>query len=332
MGPRLLIVSPYNKLHNFEKYVASRLLLWGLDEAGIRWEHYQPRKYPPLLSRYDAVLFWSFGHRKRNYTFYARAFEQQCRAYGLPIINSMEGCEIHHSFGLAQWKKHGIPCANFQRFRHFDDITLDYPLILRRDGVHQGKDMFLVRTPEEAREVIDRRLHEYETLWLDDHSKLPLDLAIEFVDTQYPDGYYRKQRCYVVGDRVIPRQVSFAPTWLVNYGHCVVTPQALKEDRQLRTHGEPRADLLVHAARALKSDVVAMDYTPRPDGSYILWEGNRHFKMMGDRGYVDNHFNEATGRTPAERLEDDHALGHALAELVMQRINHTQTVGQPTSA
>jgi hypothetical protein len=306
-------------MHGFLRRVSSQMLLWGLERAGIEWEMYNPWLPPPSLSKYGAALCWSRGHRRKNFIFHARRFESLCAAEGLPVINSIRGCTDNHSTALGVWRRHGIPCANFIIFRQIHQIALEYPLILRVDSLHQGMQTYLVQNPIEAEaaaaEQERRSLEEYPSK--DAH--LPLDLAVRFVDTRYPDGLYRKRRCFVVGERVIPRQAAASRNWLVNLGHCEILENAIEEDRIFREHGECNADLVRQAALLTGSEISAVDYTVRPDGRYIFWEVNRHFAMTGDPDYQTGKIDIATGRTAEERRQDDEALGNAMAELVCAR-------------
>ena len=317
MNPRILIVNPYNQLKNFKRHVASQMLLWALDRAGIGWKRHQPAKPAPDLNGFDAALIWGYGFRYRNFMANALTFEQLCRARGLPVINSAETTETSHAFCLSHWQAAGIPCARHQAFERFEDIELTYPLILRRNAVHRGIDVFLARNPGEARAIIEDRLAEASQ----PNSKTkPLNLAIEFIDRKHGDGKYRKFRSFVVGDRVLPRHLLISEHWLVNFWSSRSDVQTISENRQFHAYGDRDPALLVRAARALKADVVALDYDVTPDGDYLFFEGNRHFSMVGDDGYVTPKFYEATGRSAAEHRRDDEALGEALGAMILGKL------------
>lgn len=317
---RVLILSPYRKHKNFCKWVSSRQVLWGLEQEGIQWQRYHPRWIEPDMSRFDAVLCWSYSHRRHNFPFYARRFEAWCREQGVPIVNSVDACDVRHSFALRKWREAGIPCARHRKFTVFDPDSVTYPVILRRDGVHKGRCMFVAHTPEEAREIVDRQFADFQENWPRRRTRRPLDLAIEFVDARHPDGFHRKRRVYVVGETVIPRQQSLCRDWIVNLTSCEVSPQAIEEDRRFRAEGEPNEELMIRAARAVGSEVAALDYSLLADGSYVFWEVNRHFMMVGDPRLKTTKLDQATGRSLEERREDDEALGRAVGRLVRERI------------
>jgi glutathione synthase/RimK-type ligase-like ATP-grasp enzyme len=319
MRKRLLIVTPKVTMDGFLQRVSSQMLLWGLERAGIEWEMYNPWREPPRLACYHAALCWSRGFRRKNFTFHARRFEQLCAAEGLPVINSIRGCSDNHSRSLRVWKQHGIPCADFTLFRRVHQIQLEYPLILRVDNLHQGKQTFLVHNAAEAEQAAMEQERESLNGGFSGAAPLPLNLAIRFVETRYPDGFYRKRRCYVVGEQLVPRQAAASRNWLVNLGNCEVLEEAIEEDRAFRSLGESNADLVRLAALLTGSDISAIDYTVRPDGQYIFWEVNRHFAMTGDPDYQTGKLDVSTGRSPEERRADDEALGNALAALVCAR-------------
>ncbi|HEX2252551.1 MAG TPA: hypothetical protein VHQ65_04725 [Thermoanaerobaculia bacterium] len=296
-------------------------MLAGLDRRSIAWELHRPWLPRPDLADFDAVLCWTYRHHLgENTLFHAARLEERCAGLGIPVINPVAHAAARHSWFLATWHRHGVPCARAVRFARFADFGLPYPLILRRDGVHMGRDVHRVENPGEARALIDGRLREL--LHPDRRSRPggPFDLAIEFVDTRGPDGLYRKWRSYVVGDRVIPRMLSISRHWLVNFGNLEEGPAAQAEDRAFVAGGEPAADLVRRAARLTGADVVALDYARRPDGSVVFWEANRHFLMLGDPGYEQpGRMHAATGRSDEERRAEDEAVGLAVADLVLER-------------
>jgi len=310
-----------------ERKMAGESMLKALEANGIDWTLHVP--WEPFKGRfedYDAALCWSYYGGKHNIAFWARKFEQQCREAGLPIVNSIDGYFRDHSYCLAKWAEAGIPCAKHQLFQHPEDITLPYPLILRKDGQHRGRNIFLVHSAVEAREVIERQLELCAEQPLSDKHLRPLDLAIEFIDVKAPDGYYHKRRTIVVGDTLIWREAAIANHWIVNEAHLIQDEYTLKLNRQFIEEGDPNPELILAAAKALGSDMVALDYTVMPDGSYFFWEGNRHFQMYGNRDLEKHEIHPATGRTYEERVEVDMAVGRALVNILESKVSEHVSV------
>jgi hypothetical protein len=307
---RLLVLTGFKTLEGFQLPMENRTLLWGLDQANIEWRLYNPWKKLPDLDQYDAALVTVYWRHNVNFTFHCKRFEAICREAGFPVINTIHNAEGRHSYYLKVWQQLGIPCARFQRFRTFDDLTMDnYPMILRRDGVHRGSGMYLVKSRDEAREVIRKQHAEAEAAPPEPRAPQPINLAVEFVETKTVDNYYCKWRAYVVGDEVIPAHFMRSRSPFVNYKDAALWAGTRSTDENFRHLGEPRPDLLLAAARATGCDILTLDYSVKPDGAYVFWEGNRERATAGDM------------RVRWLALRDtDLEYGAAVARLVYKRV------------
>ena len=78
---------------------------------------------------------------------------------------------------------------------------------------------------------------------------------------------------------MIPRQVQLSRSWKVNLDAAELCPQSAAENQAFIAGGEQDAALVAFAARALNAEIIALDYSKKPDGSYIFWEGNRNFDL-----------------------------------------------------
>ena len=302
-----LIVTPYDDRRQFELSHMGSVLTWGLKRQGVRWILHNPARGWFNPDGVDAVLSWPYGFKKwPGFLKNCVEFEWRAREMGLPVINGLAGCDFRHSWCSRLWTQAGIPCAGYQPFREWEDIQLRYPLILRSDAVHRGLNMFFVRGPREARRVLSFDIAP------------PLDVASEFIDTRSPDGYFRKWRSHVIGNQVIPRQVQLSKSWKVNLDAAQLCAEALDEDRRFISEGEPHAGLVALAARALRSDIIALDYSKRSDGSYIFWEGNRNFDLSVG-GQMWQQFRRTTGRTNEECVESVRVISDAMAQLIIAR-------------
>lgn len=305
----VLILTSFPDSQAFRRSGPGRVLLRGLRSRGIDWTLHQPWQPRPDLEAFDIVLSWPYGLRHNAFLRHGRQFEDDCRRRGVQVVNSLATFRLRHSHYLSRFRSAGIPCAEFQRFTHPDEITLPFPLVLRTDGIHRGRNMFLVRDRDDVRRAIDAgRCSEFP----------PLDLAIRFIDVRWADGYCRKRRSYVIGDRVLPRQQALSRGWIVNLGAAESLAQAEKEDRHFLAAGEENAELVRRAAQAVDAELIALDYSQCPDGSYVFWEGNRNFNLSV-RGAMMRQFLGATGRTREEARRDLLTLGETMADLVIAR-------------
>lgn len=314
---KILLVARHHDREKICRFDASQSMLEGLEEAGIAYDTYQPWKpFTGDLKDYDAVLVWAYQGQRKNLVFWSRRFEAVCRREGVPVANSIKGCFYNHSTSLSRWRATGIPCADFQHFQAFDELRLRYPMILRTDGLHEGRNTHLVATPEQAERVIT----DNQLAWERTADARLLDLAIEFHDVCAADGFYHKRRTIVVGDILIHREHSVATAWLVNLEHRVMGDYVQALNREFFTTGDRHRDVLLAAARALRTDIVAIDYTVLADGRLMFWEGNRHFKMHGNRPFREGDVNPATGRTYQEMVDVDKAVGRAVVRLIEQTV------------
>jgi len=76
--------------------------------------------------------------------------------------------------------------------------------------------------------------------------------------------------------------------------------------------------LVALAAKALRSDIIALDYSKKTDGSYIFWEGNRNFDLSVG-GQMWSQFRRSTGRSREECVESVRVIGDAIGELILER-------------
>lgn len=281
---RILIFSCYATVESFQQRVDNRTLLWGLDRANLDWELTMPWKPMPDLHSFDAAVSTLYAPYFQNYAFYCRKAEEACREAGLPIVNSIENVQPRHSYFLERWAQAGIPCAKYCQFVDYEDIRLPFPLVLRTDGLHRGIGMQFVTDEDTARQAIRWQQAAYERHYPAPDSPLPLDLAIEFIDTRDAEGLYEKKRCYVVGDTIIPAHCLRSSQRFVNFKDAALDAVSCRIDQAYTQAPELTDDeaLILRAARATGFEIITLDYSIRQDGSYVFWEGNRMRGTAGD--------------------------------------------------
>ncbi len=147
---------------------------------------------------------------------------------------------------------------------------LRYPVIARLTATHGGKSQVLVERPADwarlnglpwgGRDLFVTQFHEYRDA----------------------DGFHRKQRVAVVGDRVFPRHGAAARQWSVD---AVVTlPEALEEEIAWSLEFEDKvlpaiADRVRQIADRVGLDYFGIDYSLRPDGSMLIFEVSAAMSM-----------------------------------------------------
>lgn len=146
-----------------------------------------------------------------------------------------------------------------------------YPAIIRTIGTHGGKDMWLLRSREDA-PLLEQLACNGSEYYL-----------ISFVDFRDDDGLYRKTRLVVVGDRVFARHQLASRDWNV---HASARSGVMAEREELRraeaeflkTFGSvafpPLAERLGAIQQRLKLDYFTIDCSLRPNGDLLIFEAN----------------------------------------------------------
>lgn len=316
----IIVVSPHATIEGFSEFGSSRQLLWALQNSGFSWSFRQPWddsiELDPRTVR--GVIFWSYRHRRQDFVHQAMAFEKNCQALKIPVINSvLSGWDTRHSTILRKFQQAGIPCPGFQKFNRVEEIELKYPLILRVDGVHRGQQMHLVQDADEAKALVGAKRSEF--LASDSRQRVwpAPNLAVEFINVADAQGMYHKRRAYVVGGSVDLRHHTISENWLVNFASSQPSGYAASAHREFVRGGEGDPGLILRAGHASGSDVTALDYSRTPAGGYVFWEANRHFRMNGDKNYA---LPESVSESKAKRrAAKDRRLGEALLKLMQER-------------
>ncbi|SFG39865.1 hypothetical protein SAMN05518865_111223 [Duganella sp. CF458] len=315
----VVVVSSDATVESFAEFGGARQLIWALETSGLSWSLHQPWSGRVELDtqQVKAVVFWSYRHRSNDFVYHAMAFEEACRTHRIPVINSIQrGWDVRHSTTLNRFREAGVHCPRCQKFSSVEEIELAYPLILRVDGIHQGQQMQLVHSADEARALVDATRARF--LLSGGRELPPPNLAIEFIDVADAEGMFHKYRAYVVGSKVIVRHKTKGPHWLVNFASSESTGGSGHAKGCSTAGSEADAGLLVRAGRASGSDVTALDYSITRSGEYVFWEANRLFKMNGDKGYdAPSPVAESMAR---RRAAADRRLGESLKSLLQERL------------
>lgn len=289
----LLIVNPVPE-QVVRRFPPMKLMINRLKEKNIYFEFAGP--YDNVwIEKFDVVFFWSCGMSAAK-EMYGDSFiaglshmKSRCRNYNIPYVpkNSLGA---KHSEFFSTWKKFNVPCPNFKLVSSADQIDLTYPVILRSDSkMSSGKNMHIACDKEEAQSIINL----YRT-----------NLAVEYIDTKYPDGFHRKWRCLIAGDRIFPRQVQLSKDWIIS-DDMKIPPQLdgvnVRANQEFMRDGEPQSEVLLKAAKVSGLDVCALDYFRKTDGSIIIFEGNRNFGWygLGKNAYARKFFQQ-TGMSKEE--------------------------------
>lgn len=138
-----------------------------------------------------------------------------------------------------------------------------YPVFLRRGSDHAGPRGGLLH---------DRRMLEHARARVCQRNDAGDWLCCEWVDTQDPDGRYRKYGATVVGQRVVPRHLLVSEHWVVKTPEVTgVTEQAAE---RAYCAENPHAEQLLEIFGSLGIEYGRADYHVGHDGRVRIWEIN----------------------------------------------------------
>ena len=273
-----------------------------LDALNFDWEFRDGAVPDEDLKTFSIVIPWAHGWEScaNPAPFHENVEElrRRCAEMSIPVFSAVPHTMGHSAFYDAL-KAAKLPCPDY------GDVP--YPVVLRRDQkLSQGQSMFLVETKEQERAV------------LSEHPEL--DLRVKYVGVRSMDGLYRKYRCYVAGDSVVPRQLMVGEDWLVTLDRSGA-PVSAKENRKfLREEDKARDRIMLEVARAAGSDACAIDFSYLPDGSMVVWELNACYGMAGKgASKKDMSFWAATGMTEQDVIGMEQQLGMVSARQMLFR-------------
>ncbi|MDH2910319.1 MAG: tetratricopeptide repeat protein [Candidatus Eremiobacteraeota bacterium] len=148
--------------------------------------------------------------------------------------------------------------------------SLAFPILLRSPGFHTGEYFERVERREDLPAVL---------------TALPGDriLAIEYLDTRGPDGFFRKYRVLIVGDRLYPIHLAHSQEWKVHYFSARATED--REERAFLTDmnaalGARAITALDRVRRTLGLDYGGIDFTIDAEGVVVLFEANATMNLF----------------------------------------------------
>jgi len=356
----IIVVTTPATMDEFTSIGASRQLLRALRASGYSWSLCEP--WDPALDldpkETRGVIFWSYRHRHQDYVYHAIDIEKKCNLRNIPVINSIiDGWDTRHSTILRKFSESGIRSPKYQKFTDIANIRLNYPLILRVDGLHRGQEMFLVQSPDEASELMRSKQSDFlNTGKRDNTSNLnavptqysgllgevsnnknseisqfhqsnkkisaraipPPNLAIEFISVKDKRGHFNKRRALIVGDQLIPRHCLASDDWLVNFDTAVSSVDSRREHLDYINGNETDIKQIVDAGKSSGSDITAIDYSVCQNGDYIFWECNRLFGMSYD--FMDANRSTPSAKKLAKRAERDDMIGDAMQQFINNRL------------
>ncbi|HUO84829.1 MAG TPA: hypothetical protein VM534_06905 [Thermoanaerobaculia bacterium] len=294
----ILVVRDLDRLFDYQEFYL-RWLRENLPEAASRIRLARLGPVSPRVGRAALVVAWLPDSLRDRFPVRYRwscRLEARCAARSIPIVNpasvTSDGVK---SISLPVIAATGIRTARVVPLRTPEARAtlldrLSPPLFIREDLTHGGGPHDLIEHPGQLREVA---WHRYQC-----------PVAVELIDVRSPDGYYRKYRYVLIGERGFPRHLIISRNWFVHAGERIGGQAAIDEEVAYLEGPDPNHERLDRARRALGLDLVAFDYSYERDGSLVVWEpnptptlwwrGNEEREDPYDRPYVERIYEALT--------------------------------------
>ena len=218
----------------------------------------RPRLIVPWIQ--DPIESWSPEAYRQTVALTAAA-----AAAGIGVINRPEHLtNIKKSATAAILAPLGIRTPRTLRLsgRHALQQALDSfprPFFIRNDESHSGR----LRLIQAGDAIGFEELAEFAT-----------PVAIEFINTQSPDGLYRKFRYQAAGEFGVGVHQVTSRFWEVRDRMKQRDDAAYREEAAYLALPDPHHAILQRARAAMQLDFVAFDYAYDRDGRLTVWEAN----------------------------------------------------------
>jgi hypothetical protein len=151
---------------------------------------------------------------------------------------------------------------------------LEFPVLLRAPGFHNGKHFLLVEKAAQIESAL---------------ADLPGDelTAIQFLDARGADGQYRKYRVMMIGGWLYPLHLAISPHWKIHY----VTADMAENAGHRAEEGKFLEDMpgvlgsramaaLAEIQNMLGLDYAGVDFGLNADGDVLLFEANATMTVL----------------------------------------------------
>jgi len=158
---------------------------------------------------------------------------------------------------------------------------LSLPIVVRKEWGHCAR-LARLDSAEQVAEWLSEQagaLHEW--------------VAAEYIDVRSADGYYRKYRYVLFGERGVCRHLIVSPNWEVRPRDRVLTDETVAEEVRFVSAPCGVHDVFDRARRSLEFDVAAFDYSFDASGALIVWEVNPYPDLSTPNGRPGEYLAEA---------------------------------------
>ncbi len=211
-------------------------------------------------------------------TKWLKRIEGWCAEKNIPVLNnaqSLINCGRKEAYKL--WSANDVGCGRVEEIPTREvllSLDLNYPIITRHAFAHLGATMVLTKSLEEAKELPDKTFQKE-------------GVAIEFFDYRSDDGFYRKYRCILMGDQVVPRHIISSLDWNIHSDSRQTErmEEHRKEESEFWNRELYEGPELLRAKEVLGLDYTIADYALDKNGKPFFFEMNPCFSVVDPRAF-----------------------------------------------
>ena len=242
------------------------------------------------INQYGAVAFYYHDPLASLYPEvyqYAKRIEAICQSANIPFINKPDALsDTIKSVQLNKLRLGGFNVAKAYPFNEVHELanipSNEYPIFIRIEAGHDSQGEF-VQGPFYTFEELRRAFVPYELASRTHHQGM---VAIQFIETEKLNGLYSKYRCFVTKKNALRAYAYYSKHWYIHYDNAIKNDETAILNRRYAStpFSNEELSLFLRANEVLDLDFCAYDYSIKPDGNIVIWEGNPHpgFAVLAD--------------------------------------------------
>lgn len=184
------------------------------------------------------------------------------------------------------WKESGVNIPEFQVLEKKEDITLEYPFLVRLNNQVTGRSSYLVKDKKELEQAWPKLEQEYQS----SISKKPFTkkIAVQFIDASKEQGKYNlSYRVIVAGNKVVTGYARLSPSndWVAITGKFKASMGDLfiKYQQRCQNMIDKNHDKIVEAVHSIGMRLQGVDIIENQQGEIYFLECQPGFST----GYSD---------------------------------------------
>ena len=240
------------------------------------------------LGPQGTIIFWRLNSDDINRQELDMALKHREILRDFEMINDpVNHLHIHaKERAFSAWKESGVKIPEFQVLEKKEDVTLEYPFLVRLNNQVTGRSSYLVKSEKELDEAWPKLEREYQS----SISKKPFTkkIAVQFIDASKEEGKYNlSYRMIVAGNKVITGYARLSPAsdWVAITGKFKASMGGLfiKYQQRCQNMIDKNHDKIVEAVHSIGMKLQGVDIIENQQGEVYFLECQPGFST----GYSD---------------------------------------------